>query len=49
MINIVLRIIVIELSCVGGCLLLASEVAPGFLVGAEPNAHQFYVTICLMG
>jgi hypothetical protein len=29
--------------------LLASEVTPGLLAGAEPNAHQFYVTICLMG
>jgi hypothetical protein len=24
---------------------LASEVTPRFLAGAEPNAHQFYVTI----
>jgi hypothetical protein len=29
--------------------MLASEVTPGLLVGEEPNAHQFYVTICLMG
>ena len=29
--------------------MLAMEVTPGFLAGAEPNAHQFYVTICLMG
>jgi hypothetical protein len=29
--------------------LLASEVTPGLLAGAEPNAHQFYVTIVLMG
>jgi hypothetical protein len=29
---------------------LASEVTPGLLVGEEPNAHQFYVTIVfLMG
>jgi hypothetical protein len=28
---------------------LASEVTPGLLAGAEPNAHQFYVTVCLMG
>jgi hypothetical protein len=27
--------------------MLASEVTPGLLAGAEPNAHQFYVTICL--
>ena len=26
---------------------LALEVTPGLLAGAEPNAHQFYVTICL--
>jgi hypothetical protein len=30
-------------------LMLASEVTPGLLAGAEPNAHQFYVTIVLMG
>jgi hypothetical protein len=29
--------------------MLASEVTPGLLARAEPNAHQFYVTICLMG
>jgi hypothetical protein len=29
--------------------MLASEVTPGLLAGAEPNAHQFYVTIVLMG
>jgi hypothetical protein len=29
--------------------MLASEVTPGFLAGAEPNAHQFYVTIFSMG
>jgi hypothetical protein len=29
--------------------MLASEVTPGLLAGAEPDAHQFYVTICLMG
>jgi hypothetical protein len=27
--------------------MLALEVTPGLLAGAEPNAHQFYVTICL--
>ena len=27
---------------------LASEVTPGFLAGAEPGTHQFYVTIVLM-
>jgi hypothetical protein len=29
--------------------MLVSEVTPGLLAGAEPNAHQFYVTIVLMG
>ena len=29
--------------------MLALEVTPGLLAGAEPNAHQFYVTIVLMG
>jgi hypothetical protein len=29
--------------------MLASEVTPGLLAGAESNAHQFYVTICLIG
>jgi hypothetical protein len=29
--------------------LLASEVTPGLLAGAEPNAHQFYVTIVFNG
>ena len=29
--------------------MLALEVTPGLLAGAEPNAHQFYVTIYLMG
>jgi hypothetical protein len=28
---------------------LVSEVTPGLLAEAEPNAHQFYVTIVLMG
>jgi hypothetical protein len=27
--------------------LLASEVTPGLLAGAEPDTHQFNVTICL--
>ena len=27
--------------------MLASEVTPGLLAGAEPDAHQFNVTICL--
>jgi hypothetical protein len=27
--------------------MLALEVTPGLLAGVEPNAHQFYVTICL--
>jgi hypothetical protein len=26
-------------------LVLATEVTPGLLAGAEPDAHQFYVTI----
>jgi hypothetical protein len=26
-----------------------SEVTPGLLAGAEPDAHQFIVTICLKG
>ena len=29
--------------------MLASEVTPGLLAGAEPNTHQFYVMIFLMG
>jgi hypothetical protein len=29
--------------------MLASKVTPGLLAGAEPNTHQFYVTIVLMG
>jgi hypothetical protein len=29
--------------------MLALEVTPGFLAGEEPNTHQFYVTVCLMG
>jgi hypothetical protein len=29
--------------------LLAMEVTPGLLAGAEPDAHQFNVTICLKG
>jgi hypothetical protein len=28
---------------------LAAEVTPGLLAGAEPDAHQFNVTICLKG
>jgi hypothetical protein len=28
--------------------MLASEVTPGLLAGAEPDTHQFYVTIVLM-
>jgi hypothetical protein len=27
--------------------MLVPEVTPGFLAGAEPDAHQFYVTIFL--
>ena len=27
--------------------MLASEVTSGLLAGAEPNTHQFNVTICL--
>jgi hypothetical protein len=27
--------------------MLAMEVTPGLLAGAEPDAHQFYVTVCL--
>ena len=30
-------------------IVLALEVTPGLLAGAEPNAHQFYVMIVLMG
>ena len=29
--------------------MLASEVTPRFLAGAEPDTHQFNVTICLKG
>jgi hypothetical protein len=29
--------------------MLASEVTPRLLARAEPNDHQFYVMICLMG
>jgi hypothetical protein len=29
--------------------MLATEVTPGLLAGAEPDAHQFNVTICLKG
>jgi hypothetical protein len=29
--------------------MLASEVTPGLLAGAEPEAHQFNVTICFKG
>ena len=29
--------------------MLESEVTPGLLAGAEPDAHQFYVTVVLMG
>jgi hypothetical protein len=35
--------------CVALYLLLASEVTPGSLAEAEPDAQQFYVTIYLMG
>jgi hypothetical protein len=27
--------------------LLVTEVTPGLLAGEEPDAHQFYVTVCL--
>jgi hypothetical protein len=27
--------------------MLASKVTPGLLAGAEPDTHQFSVTICL--
>jgi hypothetical protein len=27
--------------------MLATEVTPGLLAGAEPDAHPFYVTVCL--
>jgi hypothetical protein len=30
---------------VGGCVVLATEVTPGLLTGAEPDADQFYVTM----
>jgi hypothetical protein len=26
---------------------VGDEVTPGLLAGAEPDAHQFYVTVCL--
>jgi hypothetical protein len=39
----------VSLCILGLSLLLVSEVTPGLLTGAEPNAHQFYVTIVLMG
>jgi hypothetical protein len=26
---------------------LVTEVTPGLLAGEEPDAHQFYVTVCL--
>jgi hypothetical protein len=29
--------------------MLASEVTPGLLAGAEPDTHQFYVTIVFNG
>jgi hypothetical protein len=29
--------------------MLASEVTPGLLAGAEPDTHQFNVTICFKG
>jgi hypothetical protein len=29
--------------------MLAMEVTPGLLAGAEPDAHRFNVTICLKG
>jgi hypothetical protein len=29
--------------------MLATEVTPGLLAGAEPDAHQFNVTICFKG
>jgi hypothetical protein len=29
--------------------MLAMKVTPGLLAGAEPDAHQFNVTICLKG
>jgi hypothetical protein len=29
--------------------MLEPEVTPGLLAGAEPDAHQFNVTICLKG
>jgi hypothetical protein len=34
---------------VGWVILLEPEVTPGLLAGAEPDAHQFNVTICLKG
>jgi hypothetical protein len=33
----------------GICTCWRSEVTPGLLAGAEPEAHQFYVTVCLKG
>jgi hypothetical protein len=29
--------------------MLATEVTPGLLAGAEPDAHQFYVTVVFYG
>jgi hypothetical protein len=29
--------------------MLATEVTPGLLAGAEPDAHQFNVTVCFKG
>jgi hypothetical protein len=29
--------------------MLVSDVTPGFLAGAEPDTHQFYVTIVFNG
>jgi hypothetical protein len=29
--------------------MLATEVTPGLLAGAEPDAHQFYVTVVFNG
>jgi hypothetical protein len=33
----------------GYIVVLVPEVTPGLLAGAEPDAHQFNVTVCLKG
>jgi hypothetical protein len=38
-----------KMSTILNILIWRSEVTPGLLAGAEPEAHQFIVTICLKG